>query len=129
MNLLLLLSNFICKKIHLSFILLLIVSGLLFFLIYVQVFCLHVCLWYHIVLGVWGDQKRCVRFPGTEVSDSCKPLCGCCDWKLGPLGKKPVLLPLNSILLALKSVWLSFLFLHLHYLNSNYLEIAGFLND
>lgn len=92
----------------------------------------HVCL-------VPGETRRGSKFPGTEVSDVCKPLCGCWDRKLDPLGMKLVVLPRSQIS---SCYWFHFtgseicvvvvivLFLHLHHLSSYCLGvvIAGLLD-
>lgn len=58
------------------------------------VFSLCVCL---CTIG----QKRTSNSPGTDVTDYCKPLCGCWTWKIGPLEEQPTLLPAEPSLPAL----------------------------
>ena len=52
-----------------------------FFILYSLVFCLCVCL------------CECVRYPGTEIMDSCELPCGCWELNPGPLEEQPSLQP------------------------------------
>jgi hypothetical protein len=46
----------------------------------VCVFCMHVC-----TMCMCGSYDEGVRFPGTVVTEGCKPLWGCWESNLGPL--------------------------------------------
>lgn len=71
-----------------------------FFLIIlcVLVFWLHVCLCTVYTPGTVPEDRKGVRWSGTEGTDSCKAMCGSWELNPGPLLKQPVLLTTNPSL-------------------------------
>ena len=58
----------------------------------------------------WQRPEEGIRAPGTGITDSYEPSCGCWKSKRGPLGEQPVLLTTRPSLQAL----IHFLSLHSH---------------
>jgi hypothetical protein len=55
-------------------------------------FYLHVYLWITCTSGTQGCQKKMIRSLGSGFTDGCEPLCGWCEWNLGPQEEQSVLL-------------------------------------